>query len=171
MLGKDTIKKEIIKRMNGVETIPSYTTRPQREGDIVGKTYIFISKEEFESKRQRISLLRKQASDAYRDNRDYAALRTGSLLFLNELQDVICYGRFDDTDQFVIAVNSGGSEREFDVPVWRLGLLDNPATMVSLIISTENEYSIAARVYNVKEGFVHLTLYPYSSIVIKNMAI
>ncbi|MGN1299248.1 MAG: guanylate kinase [Candidatus Scatovivens sp.] len=50
MLGKDTIKKEIIKRMNGVETIPSYTTRPQREGDIVGKTYIFISKEEFEEK-------------------------------------------------------------------------------------------------------------------------
>ena len=33
-----------------------------------------ISKEEFESKRQRISLLRKQASDAYRDNRDYDAL-------------------------------------------------------------------------------------------------
>lgn len=106
-----------------------------------------------------------------RIHRDYAALRTGSLLFLNELQDVICYGRFDDTDQFVIAVNSGSSEREFDVPVWRLGLLDNPATMVSLIISTENEYSIAARVYNVKEGFIHLTLYPYSSIVIKNMAI
>lgn len=50
MLGKDTIKKEIIKRMNNVQTIPSYTTRPQREGDIVGKTYIFISKEEFEEK-------------------------------------------------------------------------------------------------------------------------
>lgn len=50
MLGKDTIKKEIIKRMNNVQTIPSYTTRLQREGDIVGKTYIFISKEEFEEK-------------------------------------------------------------------------------------------------------------------------
>ena len=48
--GKDTIKKEIIKRMDGVESIPSFTTRPQREGDIPGKTYIFISKEEFEEK-------------------------------------------------------------------------------------------------------------------------
>lgn len=48
--GKDTIKKEIIKRMDNVESIPSYTTRPPREGDIPGKTYIFLTKEEFEEK-------------------------------------------------------------------------------------------------------------------------
>ena len=36
--GKDTIKKEIIKRMIFVETLPSYTSRPQREGDIPGQT-------------------------------------------------------------------------------------------------------------------------------------
>ena len=48
--GKDTIKKEIIKRMENVKSIPSFTTRPKREGDIPGKTYIFLSKEEFEEK-------------------------------------------------------------------------------------------------------------------------
>ena len=48
--GKDTIKKEIIKRMENVKSIPSLTTRPQREGDIPGKTYIFLNKEEFEEK-------------------------------------------------------------------------------------------------------------------------
>lgn len=48
--GKDTIKKEIIKRMENVKSIPSLTTRPQREGDIPGQTYIFLSKEEFEEK-------------------------------------------------------------------------------------------------------------------------
>ena len=46
--GKDTIKKEIIKRMNFVESLPSYTSRPQREGDVPGQTYIFVSKPEFE---------------------------------------------------------------------------------------------------------------------------
>ena len=46
--GKDTIKKEIIKRMNFVESLPSYTSRPPREGDIPGQTYIFVSKKEFE---------------------------------------------------------------------------------------------------------------------------
>lgn len=48
--GKDTIKKEIIKRMDNVKSIPAYTTRPQREGDVPGQTYIFLSKEEFEEK-------------------------------------------------------------------------------------------------------------------------
>ena len=46
--GKDTIKKEIIKRMNFVETLPSYTSRPIRKGDVEGGTYHFVSKEEFE---------------------------------------------------------------------------------------------------------------------------
>ena len=46
--GKDTIKKELIKRMNNVESLPSYTDRPQREGDIPGETYNFVTTEEFE---------------------------------------------------------------------------------------------------------------------------
>ena len=46
--GKDTIKKELIKRMENVESLPSYTDRPQREGDIPGVTYNFVTTEEFE---------------------------------------------------------------------------------------------------------------------------
>ena len=47
--GKDTIKKELIKRMENVESLPSYTSRPIREGDVEGGTYHFISREEFET--------------------------------------------------------------------------------------------------------------------------
>lgn len=46
--GKDTIKKELIKRMENVESLPSFTSRPMREGDIEGQTYHFVSREEFE---------------------------------------------------------------------------------------------------------------------------
>lgn len=46
--GKDTIKRELIKRMENVESLPSYTSRPQRPGDVEGQTYNFVSKEEFE---------------------------------------------------------------------------------------------------------------------------
>ena len=44
--GKDTIKKELIKRMENVESLPSYTSRPIRPGDIDGKTYNFVTKQE-----------------------------------------------------------------------------------------------------------------------------
>ena len=46
--GKDTIKKELIKRMENVVSLPSYTTRAVRPGDIPGETYNFVTKEEFE---------------------------------------------------------------------------------------------------------------------------
>ena len=46
--GKDTIKKELIKRMENVESLPSFTSRPMRPGDVEGGTYYFVSKEEFE---------------------------------------------------------------------------------------------------------------------------
>ncbi len=48
--GKDTIKKELIKRMENVESLPSFTSRPMRKGDVEGETYHFVSKEEFEQK-------------------------------------------------------------------------------------------------------------------------
>ena len=48
--GKDTIKKEIMLRMSNVKSIPSYTSRPQRDGDVPGVTYVFLSKEQFEEK-------------------------------------------------------------------------------------------------------------------------
>lgn len=46
--GKDTIKKELIKRMENVESLPSYTDRAPREGDIPGVVYNFVTTQEFE---------------------------------------------------------------------------------------------------------------------------
>lgn len=46
--GKDTIKKELIKRIENVESLPSYTSRPMRPGDVSGGTYNFVTKEQFE---------------------------------------------------------------------------------------------------------------------------
>ncbi len=46
--GKDTIKKELIKRMENVESLPSYTDRAPREGDIPGVIYNFVTTQEFE---------------------------------------------------------------------------------------------------------------------------
>ncbi len=48
--GKDTIKKELLKRMNNVDTLPSYTSRAMRSDDIEGDKYHFVSKEEFEER-------------------------------------------------------------------------------------------------------------------------
>ena len=46
--GKDTIKKQLIARMDNVESLPSYTDRAPRANDVAGVTYNFVSTEEFE---------------------------------------------------------------------------------------------------------------------------
>ena len=48
--GKDTIKKELIKRMEDVISLPSYTSRAPREGEEEGVQYHFITKEDFEKR-------------------------------------------------------------------------------------------------------------------------
>ena len=45
--GKDTIKKELIKRMENVVSLPSFTDRKPRLGEIDGQTYCFVTTEEF----------------------------------------------------------------------------------------------------------------------------
>lgn len=46
--GKDTIKKELIKRNSNITSLPSYTDRQPREGEVNGQVYNFISTQEFE---------------------------------------------------------------------------------------------------------------------------
>ena len=46
--GKDTIKRALIDRLENVESLPSYTSRAPREGEVPGEIYNFVSKEEFE---------------------------------------------------------------------------------------------------------------------------
>ena len=48
--GKDTIKKELIRIMDDVDSLPSYTSRAPRPGEKDGDAYHYISKEEFEQK-------------------------------------------------------------------------------------------------------------------------
>ena len=46
--GKDTIKKELLKREDNIVTIPSITDRPMRPGEVEGAPYHFVSTEAFE---------------------------------------------------------------------------------------------------------------------------
>ncbi|WP_456400796.1 guanylate kinase [Mesoaciditoga sp.] len=46
--GKTTIVKGALKDLEDVEFSVSYTTRPRRVGELDGKDYFFVSKEEFE---------------------------------------------------------------------------------------------------------------------------
>ena len=47
---KDTVKKELMNKMEDVITLPSYTSREPRDGEQEGVEYHFISKDEFKDR-------------------------------------------------------------------------------------------------------------------------
>ncbi len=54
--GKTTISREVIRRMkstHAIEKVITYTTRPPREGELNGKDYHFLSREEFIKKKHK----------------------------------------------------------------------------------------------------------------------
>lgn len=103
-----------------------------------------------------------------RIHKDYQAFKTGSILFLNGEYQLITYGRFDESDQIVIAVNMSQEERHVDIPVWRLGMIKSNR-MARLLITNREGFSKETRVYNLENGVVHLDCPPESGVIIKNI--
>lgn len=106
--------------------------------------------------------------EAIRIHRDYDALKTGSLIFLCLEKDVLCYGRFNEKEAFVIATNISGEGKSLHIPVWKLGITKD-TRMVSLITSYRDGYSLNANGYFSHDGYIDVTLPPVTGIIIKNI--
>jgi alpha-glucosidase len=103
-----------------------------------------------------------------RIHKDYQALKTGSILFLHGQYSFISYGRFDEQDKFVIAINSGEQPVSIDLPVWRLGMTEENR-MARLINTSQDGFSLETAMYNIENGILHLNCLPKYGVVIKNL--
>ena len=103
-----------------------------------------------------------------RIHKAYHAMKTGSILFLHGQYQFISYGRFDEQDKFVVAINSGEQPVSVDLPVWRLGLTE--ATRMARLINTGPDgFSLETAMYSVENGILHLNCPPKYGVVIKNL--
>lgn len=103
-----------------------------------------------------------------RIHKDYQALKTGSILFLHGQYSFISYGRFDEQDKFVIAINSGEQPVSIDLPVWRLGMTEENR-MARLINTSQDGFALETAMYNIENGILHLNCPPKYGVVIKNL--
>ena len=103
-----------------------------------------------------------------RIHKDYQALKTGSILFLHGQYSFISYGRFDEQDKFVIAINSGEQPVSIDLPVWRLGMTEGNR-MARLINTSQDGFSLETAMYNIENGILHSNCPPKYGVVIKNL--
>ncbi len=99
-------------------------------------------------------------------HKEYKVLKTGSILFLHGEYNLISYGRFNDKEQIAIVINRGEETREVDLPVWRLGV-KYQTRMLSIYRTTREGYSNESSMYQVENGYIHVTISGVSGMIIK----
>ena len=100
----------------------------------------------------------------------FDALKTGSIIFLDGANKFISYGRFDEKDKFVVAVNCGSAEKTVEINVWEIGIVDGER-IVQLIMTREHDFDLSAKVYYSENGILKLNMPPISSILLKTVDI
>lgn len=103
-----------------------------------------------------------------RIHKNFSALRTGSLMLLLAVPDVLSYARFNEEEALVVVVNSSEQERSITIPVWKLELPKNGA-MVRLMHTDAYGFWPDARIYHPENGMLQITLSPKSGVLLKDL--
>lgn len=103
-----------------------------------------------------------------RIHRDYQVFKTGSMLYLHGENGLIVYGRFQGEEKAVIAVQTGGTRREIEVDVWRLGLKDGEK-IASMMSTDQQGFSMAAQVLTVEDGKVSISVGENGAVLYKSI--
>ena len=104
--------------------------------------------------------------DMIRIHRENEALRTGSVKFLQGEKDILCYGRFNREQQFVIILNNSSEKKEITREIWSIGI-PRSGIMERLIVTTEAGYSLMPKKYQIEDGRITVSLLPHSAAVLK----
>ena len=103
-----------------------------------------------------------------RIHKEHQVLRTGSILFLFGEYQCISYGRFDDNEHIVVAINISQDTRHMEIPVWRLGVTQ-PTRMARVILTDAGGFSIETKVYLVQSGKLILDCPPETAVLVKDI--
>lgn len=91
-------------------------------------------------------------------------LKTGSYISLIEKQDLICYGRFDENDTVVTAVNTSEEDIVVSIPVWKLATKDG--TEYERLIETYRDFYNCGRIKTQQsDGMIELVVKANSSAI------
>ena len=101
-----------------------------------------------------------------RIHKKYEVFRTGSVRFLNGEDNLLCYGRFNRKEQFIIILNNDDMMRNVDISVCEAEV-PRECELEQMIYTTEESYSTVTVSYKVKGGRLEMTLPGKSAVVLR----
>ena len=92
----------------------------------------------------------------------------GSLKFLANDYQLLCYGRFTNTQRSVIAINNSNEAKTISLSVWELGISRSREIHFKQLIATGDfGYSLIKKVSVCKSGVLQLTLPSHGAVVLR----
>lgn len=101
----------------------------------------------------------------HKENRE---LIEGSLKFLANDYQLLCYGRFTDRAKTVVAVNNSDQTKMVELSVWELGISRNrEAHFKQLMVTGDFGYSLIKKIHVCKGGVVRMRVPSHGAMVIR----
>jgi guanylate kinase len=99
--GKDTIYKELRKRMPQLKNVTIYTTRPRREGEKEGEEYFFTDETELEKFKKEGRLIEERAYSTVYGIWHYFTADDGQFNFEQKNQDYLMIGTLEAYEKMI----------------------------------------------------------------------
>lgn len=106
--------------------------------------------------------------DMIRIHKNYEALIRGSVMFLYGAHKIIAYGRFTDTEQLVVILNTNYEDIDVKLHVRRIGV-KNHEVMRRVMFTNEEGYSLEACDYKVEHNMLYMKVPKMSAMVLANV--
>jgi alpha-glucosidase len=96
----------------------------------------------------------------------YGALRVGSVIFLYNDYGIITYGRWDNKDRILVALNNNIEGKLFKIPVWKMECALN-GSMEYLLNAAEGNWSTDAKKIDIIDGWITINVGGYGCAVLR----
>lgn len=96
-------------------------------------------------------------------HKKYRILRSGSVIFLWNDYQGLCYGRFSHNEQIIVILNNRDEEREAEVEVWKTGISRLSDTVLErIMLSHKDGYTEETVEFKAQAGIVRMSMPAYS---------
>ena len=102
-------------------------------------------------------------------HKKYPVFTHGSLRSLYGGFQVLSYGRFDDNQKMVVAVNNGDNQVELDLPVWKIGVQNDECLEQFIQTRAEGGYDHSKKTYYPENGYLKITLPPVTGVILRKV--
>ena len=100
--------------------------------------------------------------------KEYPVLRHGSLKQLYGAYGVLAYGRFDEKEKILVALNNTEEIRTVSIPVWQIGV-QAEGTLQNCLMTNRDGFTVFGFSYPVRNGNVLLSLPPKSAMAVREI--